>query len=86
MFIFKNCLSDIIKVYEQNVTYKEKNVSLTRSLEHYVIINNKFEIITYNNIKDIRNLYKDYLKENNLPIDEQIKENMETDYEKKAFW
>ena len=85
MLNFKNCLSDIIKIYEQNATYKEKNVSLTRSLEHYFKINNKFEIITYNNIKDILNLYKDYLKETNLPIDEQINENMEADYEKKPF-
>ena len=34
-------------------------------------------------IKNIQNLYKDYLKENNLPIDEKINENIESDYDKK---
>ena len=83
MFNFKNCITDIIKIYEQNATYKEKNISLTRSLEHYVKINDKFELIKVKEIKNILNLYKDYLKENNLPIDEEINDNFESDYDKK---
>ena len=56
MFNLKNCINDIIKIYEQNATYKEKNISLTRSLEHYVKINNKFELITVKEIKNVLNL------------------------------
>ena len=55
MFNFKNCITDIIKIYEQNATYKEKNISLTRSLVHYVKINDKFELKTVKEIKNIGN-------------------------------
>ena len=52
MFNFKNCITDIIKIYEQNATYKEKNISLTRSLEHYVKIKDQvFNTVLEHNLK-----------------------------------
>ena len=36
LFNFKNCLSDVINVYKNSKIYQEKNISITRSLEHYL--------------------------------------------------
>ena len=32
--LLKNCITDILDLYNNNKIYKEKNISVTRSLEH----------------------------------------------------
>ena len=74
---------DVINIYEVHTQYKEKKISITRALDHYTRINNHFELITDLEIKKIKNIYKDYLINNNLPIDEEVENEIESDYEKK---
>ena len=42
MYNFKKNILDIIDIYTMHSEYKEKNISLTRALAHYVKINNCF--------------------------------------------
>ena len=69
MYNFKKSILDIIDIYTMHCEYKEKNISLTLALAHYVKINNYFELIEYDDIKDIKKLYKNYIIDNNLPVD-----------------
>ena len=63
MFNFKMCLYDILQIYDSHTKYKDKQVSITKSLEHYVKVNNAFDLIT-DNVKKIKKLYKDFLINN----------------------
>ena len=48
-------------------------------------INNCFELIEYDDIKDIKKLYKNYIIDNNLPVDnDNSNSSDESDYEKKT--
>ena len=69
MYNFKKSILDFIDIYTIICEYKEKNISLTRALAHYLKNNNCFELTEYNDIKDIKKLYKNYIIDNNLPVD-----------------
>ena len=81
MFNFKMCLYDILQIYETHTKYKDKQVSITKSLEHYVKVNNAFDLITDDDVKKIKKIYKDFLINNKLPVDFDDS-NEESDYEK----
>ena len=70
MYNFKNALTDVINLYEMSDTYKEKRLSITRALAHYVKNQNEFDLINSNNIVKIRDNYKRHLISNKLPVDE----------------
>ena len=71
MFIFKRCIFDIIDLYSNHTKYKDKRLSITRSLEHYEKITHKFELITNKELKIIIKNYQKFLEENNLPQEEE---------------
>ena len=70
MHNFKNALTDVINLYEMSDTYKEKRLSITRALAHYVKNQNEFDLINSNDIVKIKDNYKKHLISNKLPIDE----------------
>lgn len=55
--------------------YKEKKLSITRDLEHYVRIKTEFDLINNEELLTIKNTYKNYLLSNNLPIDDNDNDN-----------
>ena len=66
---FKNALIDVINLYDMKEKYIEKKLSLTRAFEHFITIKNNFDLITLEDIKLIKRTYKEYLQNNNLPLD-----------------
>ena len=46
MYNFKMCIYDILQIYEKHSQYKDKQISITRALEHYVKVNNVFDLIS----------------------------------------
>ena len=70
MHNFKNALTDVINLYEMSDTYKEKKLSITRALAHYVKSQTEFDLINTKDIVKIKDNYKKYLISNKLPIDE----------------
>ena len=86
MYNFKKSILNIIDIYTMHCEYKEKNISLTRTLAYYVKINNCFELIEYNDIKEIK---KNYIKTIKLIIIYLLIMKIvivsdESDYEKKT--
>ena len=75
------CNYDILQIYETHTRYKDKQISITRALEHYIKINNAFDLIIDDNLKKIRTVYKGFLINNNLPFDKNDL-GEESDYEK----
>ena len=71
MHNFKLALKDVVTLYEMNGIYKEKKLSITRALEHYVRIKNEFDLITFEELLNIKKEYKKYLESNNQPIDQE---------------
>ena len=78
MYNFKNALKDVISLYEINGIYKEKNLSITRALEHYVRIKSEFDLINFEDLLNIKKEYKKYLESNNLPLDSDDDNNSES--------
>ena len=76
MHNFKIYIYDIIKIYETHTSYKDKQNSITRALEHYVRINNHYNLITDLEIIKIKKIYKEFLINNSLPKDESYKKKM----------
>ena len=70
MHNFKNALNDVINLYEMSDAYKEKRLSITRALAHYVNNQNEFDLINSKDIVKIKENYKRHLISNKLPIDE----------------
>ena len=83
MYNFKNCIKDIVKVYNSYSEYKEKHVSITRAFMHYINSKNNLEFITYDYVKKIKKNYKDYLINNNLSLDEENNNSENSDYKNK---
>ena len=54
---------------------KKKKLSISRSLEHYVKINDSYDLNKFKDLKNIKNLYKDFLLKNKIP------NNCETSYD-----
>ena len=74
-FNFKNCLIDIIDMYEKNTKdYQEINVSITRVLEYYVRKTLVINLIKHDDLKKIKIEYKKYMLDNKYPI-------LENDYD-----
>ena len=48
----------------------KKKISLTRAFEHYVKSKDIYDLISYKDIPKIKNQYKEFLKENQLPLDD----------------
>ena len=46
MYNFKMCIYDILQIYETHSQYKDKQISTPRALEHYVKVNNVFDLIS----------------------------------------
>ena len=41
-------------------TYKEKKLSLARTLEHYVKLKDEFDLIEWKDLENIKELYKNF--------------------------
>ena len=67
MFNFKNAILEIIDLYNIHNTYQERKLSISDALEHYVKINNSFDLIKFKVLKNIKNLYKEFLLKNKIP-------------------
>ena len=68
LFNFRNAIKDIISFYNAKTIYQEKKISITKGLEFYVKQTTNFNIITNDTLKKIKEKYKNYLKNNNFPI------------------
>ena len=75
MFNYKNALLDVIELYEMKNKYTDKKISLTRALMHYVKSRDTFDLITHKEISHIKSNYKEFLKSNQLPLDQLISDN-----------
>ena len=65
-FNFKNCIIDIIDIYEKNnKVYQEINGSITRALEYYVKKNLIITLIKNEDLKKIKTDYKKFMLESN---------------------
>ena len=74
-FNFKNCILDIIDMYNMNTkVYQEINGSITRSLEYYVKKALVINLIKHEDLKKIKFEYKKYMLDNKYPI-------LENDYD-----
>ena len=84
LYNFKNCLLDVINLYNNSKIYQEKNVSISRSLEHYVKTKLIFDLIKHEDLKLIKEEYKKYLLEIKYPIiEESYDSDVISNYEKK---
>ena len=66
MFNFKNAILETIDLYSMHNTYQERKLSISRALEHYVKINDSFDLIKFKDLKNIKNLYKEFLLKNKI--------------------
>ena len=84
-FTFKNCILEIIEFYSKKINnYQERNVSITRSLAHYVKNNLIIDLIEHDSLKKIKADYKEFLKSNRYPINEnEYDSDSISNYEKK---
>lgn len=71
LYNFNNCLSDVINLYNNSKIYQEKNISITRSLEHYIKKKLILDLIKHDDFKIIKKNYKKYLLENKYTIIEE---------------
>ena len=79
MYNFKNAILDTIILYTMHNTYQEKKLSITRSLEHYVKTKEHFDLIENKDLKKIKDMYKEYLLKNKLPLNDLNEYNNSSD-------
>jgi hypothetical protein len=70
---FKECLLEVINLYEKKDVYQERKLSITRSLEFYFIIIEEYDLIIHKDLNIIKKKYKDYLINNTINTQDNIK-------------
>ena len=53
IFNFKNAIKDVIYLYNSKNTYKDRRCCITKALKFYVKSNITFDIISYDDLKNI---------------------------------
>ena len=56
IFNLKNAIKDVIYLYNIKNIYKDRRCCITKALEYYVKSNITFDIISYDNLKNINNI------------------------------
>ena len=84
-FNFKNCIKDIIDMYEKNnKVYQEINGSITRALEYYVKKTLVITLIKNEDLKKIKMEYKKFMLDNKYPmLENSYDSDSISNYEKK---